>query len=737
TYDVVVTVRDDEGVTSSGTFKATISNAAPILASLADQNATEGTTISLQGATFMDAGALDTHTATVDWGDGTSTAAVVSGMTVQAQHAFGDNATYDVVVTVRDDDGGLSSATFKAVIANAAPVLAVLADQTGSEGSTFILQNATFTDAGLLDTHTATVDWGDGTTVAAAVLNNTLTAQHVYGDNGTYDVTVTVRDDEGAATSGAFKAVVSNAAPALAALGDQTTAEGAVLSLQNAVFTDAGSLDTHTATVDWGDGTSEAASVSSRAVQAQHTYGDNGAYTLVLTVRDDEGALSSATFRATVTNVAPTLAALADQNAGEGSLVSLLGATFTDPGFLDTHTATVDWGDGTTEPVVVSSKALSAQHSYGDNGTYTVEVMVADDDGGASVQTFTATVGNMAPSLAPLADQAAAEGSPVSLLGASFTDPGFLDSHAATVNWGDGTTEPATISSKTVLAQHAYGDNGAFAVTVTITDDDGGASVRSFTATVSNVAPTLVSLADQSSGEGALVSLQGAAFTDPGFLDTHTATVNWGDGTVEAAAISSNTVLAQHAYGDNGAYTVTVTVTDDDTGTSTRTFVASVSNVAPDLAPLADQSASEGSPVSLLGANFSDSGLLDSHTATVDWGDGTTEAAPISSKTVYAQHAYGDNGAYTVTVTVRDDDGGTSSRSFIATIANVWPILAALANQNAAEGSVVALQGAAFTDPGFLDTHNATVDWGDGTSLAASISSNTVSAQHAYGRNGH
>ncbi|TPW17945.1 MAG: PDK repeat-containing protein, partial [bacterium] len=732
-YAVTVTVTDDEGGTSVQGFTATIGNVAPSLVTLASQNAAEGSLVSLQGAAFTDPGFLDSHTATVDWGDGTTQAASISSKTVQAQHSYGDNGAYTVTLTVADDDGGISIQAFTATVGNVAPSLAALADQAMDEGSPISLQGATFTDPGFLDSHTAIVDWGDGTTAPATISSNAAQAQHTYGDNGAYTVTVTVADDDAGTSARTFTATVNNVRPSLAALTDQSAAEGSPVILQGALFTDPGSLDSHSATVNWGDGTTEAAAVSSKTILAQHVYGDNGPHAVTVTVVDDDGGTVASTFTATISNVAPSLAALGDQAVVEGSLLSLQGATFTDPGFLDTHAATVDWGDGATEPAVISSKTVQGQHAFGDNGAYTVTVTVADDDGGISARSFTATVSNVSPSLAALADQNAAEGLPVSLQGATFTDSGILDTHTASVDWGDGTTEAAVVSSKAVLAQHAYGDNGAYTVLVTVTDDDGGTSARSFTATVSNAAPSLAALADQTAEEGSLVGLQGATFVDPGSLDTHTATVDWGDGTAEAAVVSSKAVLAQHAYGDNAAYTVTVTVDDDDGGTSAQSFTATVGNVAPSLAALADQSAAEGASVGIQGAAFTDPGFLDSHTATVDWGDGSSEAAAISSKSVQAQHAFGDNGAYTVTVTVSDDDGGTASRTFTATVGNVAPSLAALGDQNSLEGSVVSLQGAAFTDPGFLDTHTAAVDWGDGTSAVAAVSSKTVSAQHAYG----
>jgi PKD repeat protein len=89
----------------------------------------------------------------------------------------------------------------------------------------------------------------------------------------------------------------------------------------------------------------------------------------------------------TVHNVPPAADAGADQTVTVGMAVSFAGS-FTDPGTLDVHTVTWDFGDGT--PVVTDG--LEPTHTFGDAGVYTVTLTVTDDDGGVSSDQLTVNV---------------------------------------------------------------------------------------------------------------------------------------------------------------------------------------------------------------------------------------------------------------------------------------------------------------------------------------------------------
>lgn len=310
---------------------------------------------------------------------------------------------------------------------------------------------------------------------------------------------------------------------------------------------------------------------------------DLGALTGGLFVDSHAGTSDTVTLSVPILDVSATVNAGSDQSVNEGDLVSLDPATFTDPGILDTHTATIDWGDGTVDVGVVTEAAgsgtVDGSHAYGDNGVYTVEVEVCESTSCGS-DSLTVTVANVAPTTEAGVDQTVNEGDNVSLA-ASFTDPGFLDTHTATVDWGDGSPVDAGVVNETggngtVSATHAYGDNDDYTVTVEVCDDDGACHADTLTVTVLNVPPTVGPIdAPDEKVVGATFTAS-ASFTDPGWLDTHTAAWDWGDGnTTDPATLTQGagfgSVEDSYAYLSCGLFTITLSVTDDDGGVGTST----------------------------------------------------------------------------------------------------------------------------------------------------------------------
>jgi pentapeptide MXKDX repeat protein len=164
------------------------------------------------------------------------------------------------------------------------------------------------------------------------------------------------------------------------------------------------------------------------------------------------------------------------------------------------------------------------------------------------------------------------EGAVVSFDGSGSSDP---NGDPLTYYWDFGDAHSSTESDPTV--DHIYADDGVYDVTLTVTDPSGESDSQTTTATIGNVAPTVEAGDNQTVFLGDPVDLL-ATFTDAGSDDTHTATIDWGDGTVESGSVdqTAGTVSGIHIYSDPGEYIVTVTVTDNggDAGNDTFTVNA-------------------------------------------------------------------------------------------------------------------------------------------------------------------
>lgn len=299
-------------------------------------------------------------------------------------------------------------------------------------------------------------------------------------------------------------------APQPDAGGPYTVAEGST------VVADNGSFDDGALTSTWATSSGSVATVTPTSATNPTIGGvDDGEATLTLTVTDGDGNVASDTADVNVTNIAPTVTAGAATPIvlDEGDELTTT-ATYTDPGVLDTHEATVDFGDGTAPAALTAAGGVvSLEHTYLDEGSYTVQVEVTDDDGGVGTASFPVTVHNVAPTVDPLAAPLA----PVELgtaitASSAYADPG-ADAHTLTWVWGDGssTVEARDVDADgPVTATHAYATPGLYTVTLTVDDGDGGVTSESFQYVV-----VYDPAGGFTAGGGTIESPVGALLTDP------------------------------------------------------------------------------------------------------------------------------------------------------------------------------------------------------------------------------
>jgi TolB protein len=113
-----------------------------------------------------------------------------------------------------------------------------------------------------------------------------------------------------------------------------------------------------------------------------------------------------------------------------------------------------------------------------------------------------------------------------------------------------------------------------------------------------------------------------------------------------------------------------------------------------------------------------------------DFGDGST------STEIKPSHAYADDGAYTATLTVTDNNvpAKTDTKTVTVTVNNVAPVVDAGPDATINEGDAFSSSGS-FTDPG-SDSWNATVDYGDGSEIQPlTLTGETFELSHTYADN--
>jgi uncharacterized repeat protein (TIGR01451 family) len=609
----------DGGSAPTTTFALTVGDVAVSAQGGFTVSAAEGAWSAAQTvATFTDPGgveALADYGATIAWGDGQTSAGSISVsagvFTVQGGHTYAAEGSPTITVTLTHDSAPAASVTSTANVSDPAVSgtggFTVSATEGQASGSQTV---ATFTDPGgaeAVGDYSVSIAWGDGQTSAGtiSVSGGTFTVQggHTYAEDGSPTITVTLSHDSAPAVTVTSTASVAD--PAVQATGGFTVSatEGQASGVQTvATFTDLGgaeALGDYSARIAWGDGQTSAgglsydASAGTFTVQGGHTYTEEGSPTIAVSLSHDGAPGVTVTSTASIADPAVTakggfiVSAAEGQDSGSQAV-----ATFTDPGGAEAvgdYSASIAWGDGQTSAGSLSYNAgtgtftVSGHHVYAEESSPIITVTLSHDAAQATIVTSTVSVSDPAVVATGAVTVSALEGQDSgSQVVATFTDPGGAEAvgdYNVSIAWGDGQTSAGTLtvsgSTFSVSGSHTYGDEGNFAVTVTLSHDSAPAATATDTAAVADIVPTVTAGTATSLAFGATFTGSGS-FTDAS-NDTWTATVDYGDGTgPQALALNSNqTFQLGHTYYHTGHLPVVVHVGDaaGTTGTSSTFYV--------------------------------------------------------------------------------------------------------------------------------------------------------------------
>ncbi|HLJ93972.1 MAG TPA: PKD domain-containing protein, partial [Gemmataceae bacterium] len=587
------------------------------------------------------------------------------------------------------------------------------------------------------------------------------------------------------------KVTILNAtAPTVTPPTNQNTNEGTNQSFSLGSFTDPDSSP-WSVSVNWGDSTANtnfSTSTPGSLGNQAHTFGEEGVYTVTVSVTNSVNQSNSATYKVTVADV-PVLGASVSVSGSPNMSFSPSVATFTDPGgpepnssdpnpnISSHYSASINWGDNSSATAgtitynpTTHQFTVSGVHNYSAANTYNITTNIFHESTTSVQVRSPASIGTTSgsvPTVTPPGNQNAVEGTAQLISLGSFSESGGNGPWNVSINWGDGSTN-MTFSETTAgslgAQPHNFGEEGIRTVTVTVTDNKNASNFASFQVTVSD--PAVV-------GSGVNVitnpntSFSGpvATFTDPGgaepnsndpdpvLNDHYNATVDWGDGTLPTPdtitfnpATQKFTVNSSHIYSNNGSFTITTTITHESAPSLRVQSLAAVGNTSgsgPTVSPPVNQNAAEGSSALLGLGSFSESGN-GPWNVSINWGDNTpnTTFSRSAPGTLGSQlHTFGEEGIDTVTVTVTDSKNVANFATFQVTVSDP-AVVASGVNVNTSLFTFFTMPVATFTDPGgpepnasdstpgIASHYSATIDWGDSTGVTPdTISFNPVNHQ--------
>lgn len=694
-YTVLLTVTDDDGATDQISKTVSATNRAPTSSfTYSPASPTTSETINFDGTGSSDAdGSISSYSWT--FGDGATATGATPG------HAYTDDGSYTVELTVTDDDGSTHTSSQTVSVTNRGPS----ASFTYSPTSPTTNETVNFDGSGSSDPDgsVSSYSWnfGDGATGTGA------TAGHGYSDNGTYTVELTVTDDDGSTATTSQDITVTNQAPTASfTIDSQTIQTGESTTLRGGGSDPDGTISYYQWSID--------GSTQTKTTSANRTvsWSDNGSHTIDLRVQDNDGSWSSwaGTKTITVQNQAPTASfTYSPTDPATNETIGFDGTGSSDPdGSIGSYSW--DFGDGAT------GTGSTPTHSYSDNGTYTVQLTVADDDGASHTTSQSIAVTNQAPTASfTIDDQTLTTGQSTTLRGSGSDGDGSISYYQWSI---DGNTQTKSTSSTRSVS---WSDDGSHTIDLRVQDDDGAWSswAGSQTITVSNQSPSAsFSYTPSSPTTNETVNFDGSGSSD---TDGSISSYSWdfGDGGTGTG------ISPGHVYGDNGSYTIQLTVTDDDGASNSTSQTVSITNQPPTASfTIGDQTLVTGQSTTLSGSGSDADGSISYYQWSID---GSTQTKTTSSS---RSVSWNDDGSHTIDLRVQDDDGAWSgwAGSKTITVSNQGPSVSISCDGPAYEGETVTCTASASDSDGSISSYS----WGDAFSGTSSSSSRQFSNEGTY-----
>jgi hypothetical protein len=229
------------------------------------------------------------------------------------------------------------------------------------------------------------------------------------------------------------------------------------------------------------------------------------------------------------------------------------------------------------------SSSNSTTHTWYDDYIGIVKVQICDGQR-TSTDTAIVVINNVAPTADFDNDSPTDEGSPVTISFSNQYDPGIYDTFTYSFDL-DNNGIYEIVDQQDPITTYTWGDDGSYTIKGKIKDDDNGFTEYLSTVVINNVPPTITDLfLDQPNQQFILPHIHNLTFignfTDLGWLDTHSGTWYFGDGSSMPGIVieeniepdATGNITGYHSYDIPGNYTVTLILFDDDGGSDNQTM---------------------------------------------------------------------------------------------------------------------------------------------------------------------
>jgi large repetitive protein len=675
TDTITYEISDGNGGTSTATVTITVTdvNDVPTSGAIANQTNLDSQIISLPvGAAFSDPDGdiLSYSAAGLPAGLTINAATGVISGTIDNSASQANGGQYAVTITASDGRGGNAVSTFNWSVSNPAPTAAndAITITEDSIANIPVLANDVDLDGDPLTVTSATA--GNGTVTINPDGSLVYTPNPNF--NGEDTIIYRVTDSEGGVSTATVTVTVTpvNDAPTTVGIPNQNGDDGATISLNIASsFSDLdGDALTFSATNLPPNLTIDPATGLISGTLAPETSA-NGPYVVSVTAIDPSGRSITTNFVWSVQNI-PPVAVNDVATTTEDTPVTV--GVLTNDSDPDGDPLTITSASATNGSVVINANGTVTFTPNPDfNGIAVVSYTISDGNGGNSTATLTVNVGaaNDGPSSLPLPNLANQDSDAASVnIGDFFSDKDgdALSFSASGLPAGLGIDPASGIISGTIGRGASQPNGGVYTVTITATDPGGLVTARTFSWAITNPAPT-ASNDNVTTAEDTPATINVLANdNDPD-----------GDPLTISSAVASNGVVTINADGTlsytpnanfNGTDTIIYVISDGNGGTSTAAVTVTVTPVN-DAPVAADDTAStnEDTPVTIgILSNDSDVDGDPLSILSANSPNGTVVINPDGTITFTPNANF--NGTTSITYTISDGKGGTSTATVSVTV---------------------------------------------------------------------